>query len=180
MPQRSVTRFFIPLIDVLTLLFCIFLMMPVVKKSDEAGPDSPEERLTKREQDVERREAELNARQDELRKDLDRIRRDVAKEVKERLEPRVLEIDAANGRLYYRNPDRVEVADQEQAHRLIRQDHDGPGGANRDFYYIIQFPRDIGSGYPTREQLREYESWFADVPLRFDIPWESPGGGKKP
>ena len=31
MPQRSVTRFFIPLIDVLTLLFCIYLLMPIVK-----------------------------------------------------------------------------------------------------------------------------------------------------
>src|SRR6516225_3918230 len=31
MPRRSVTRFFIPLIDVLILLFCIFLLMPYVK-----------------------------------------------------------------------------------------------------------------------------------------------------
>ena len=31
MPQRSVTRFFIPLIDVLTLLFCIYLLMPIIK-----------------------------------------------------------------------------------------------------------------------------------------------------
>jgi len=30
LPQRSVTRFFIPLIDVLTLLFCIFLLIPLV------------------------------------------------------------------------------------------------------------------------------------------------------
>ena len=36
MPRRSVTRFFIPLIDVLTLLFCIFLMMPAVRKTAEA------------------------------------------------------------------------------------------------------------------------------------------------
>ena len=30
LPKRSVTRFFIPLIDVLILLFCIFLLMPFV------------------------------------------------------------------------------------------------------------------------------------------------------
>ena len=35
-PKRSVTRFFIPLIDVLTLLFCIFLLMPLVKAGGEA------------------------------------------------------------------------------------------------------------------------------------------------
>ena len=41
LPRRSVTRFFIPLIDVLTLLFCIFLLMPVMKgKAD--GPGSAE------------------------------------------------------------------------------------------------------------------------------------------
>ncbi|HEV3119748.1 MAG TPA: hypothetical protein VGY58_22000, partial [Gemmataceae bacterium] len=35
LPRRSVTRFFIPLIDVLTLLFCIFLLMPLIKATDE-------------------------------------------------------------------------------------------------------------------------------------------------
>ncbi len=34
-PRRSVTRFFIPMIDVLTLLFCIFLLMPFVKSAGE-------------------------------------------------------------------------------------------------------------------------------------------------
>ena len=39
MPRRSVTRFFIPLIDVLTLLFCVFLIMPLVRNPTEEGPD---------------------------------------------------------------------------------------------------------------------------------------------
>ena len=30
LPRRSVTRFFIPLVDVLTLLFCVFLIMQAV------------------------------------------------------------------------------------------------------------------------------------------------------
>ena len=38
-PRRSVTRFFIPLIDVLTLLFCIFLLMPLVKAKAEADEE---------------------------------------------------------------------------------------------------------------------------------------------
>ena len=51
-PRRSVTRFFIPLIDVLTLLFCIFLLMPMIKETGEAQesnslscPDSGNPRL---------------------------------------------------------------------------------------------------------------------------------------
>ena len=30
-PERSVTRFFIPLIDVLLLLFCIYLLLPIAR-----------------------------------------------------------------------------------------------------------------------------------------------------
>ena len=40
MPRRSVTRFFIPLIDVMTLLFCIFLLMPMIQSTGE-GPEGP-------------------------------------------------------------------------------------------------------------------------------------------
>src|ERR1017187_4625818 len=34
MPRRSVTRFFIPLIDVLILLFCIFLLMDINNEAE--------------------------------------------------------------------------------------------------------------------------------------------------
>ena len=54
MPRRSVTRFFIPLIDVLTLLFCIFLMMPAVKRTAEAGQPPDQQALARREQRAER------------------------------------------------------------------------------------------------------------------------------
>ena len=41
MPHRSVTRFFIPMIDVLILLFSIYLLMPLASKSDaESVPES--------------------------------------------------------------------------------------------------------------------------------------------
>ena len=44
LPRRSVTRFFIPLIDVLILLFCIFLLMPIVEEG--AGGPAGSEKLT--------------------------------------------------------------------------------------------------------------------------------------
>ena len=34
MPHRSVTRYFVPLIDVLLLLFCIFLLMPLADETE--------------------------------------------------------------------------------------------------------------------------------------------------
>jgi len=42
-PKRAVTRFFIPLIDVLILLFCIFLLMPFVEKGATSGRLTPGE-----------------------------------------------------------------------------------------------------------------------------------------
>ena len=42
-PRRAVTRFFIPLIDVLILLFCIFLLMPFVEKEAGSGKLTPGE-----------------------------------------------------------------------------------------------------------------------------------------
>ena len=65
MPCRSVTRFFIPLIDVLILLFCIFLMMPAVKRTAEAevGATAPSQEkqaeLERREQAVQQKEQQL-------------------------------------------------------------------------------------------------------------------------
>ncbi|HMF11926.1 MAG TPA: hypothetical protein VKE94_06450, partial [Gemmataceae bacterium] len=58
LPRRSVTRFFIPLIDVLLLLFCIFLLMPLVKGGSETQGDEVDavrpERVRKLEEEVER------------------------------------------------------------------------------------------------------------------------------
>ena len=44
LPHRAVTRFFIPLIDVLILLFCIFLLLPFVSKQD--GEEGGERRCS--------------------------------------------------------------------------------------------------------------------------------------
>src|SRR5438309_527146 len=35
------TRFFIPRIDVLTLLFCIFLLMPIIRENENLAEDGP-------------------------------------------------------------------------------------------------------------------------------------------
>src|SRR5690349_9265321 len=54
MPRRSVTRFFIPLIDVLTLLFCIFLLMPMVRPAEGVSAAHDQERLRQLEEEVAR------------------------------------------------------------------------------------------------------------------------------
>ncbi len=181
MPRRSVTRFFIPLIDVLTLLFCIFLMMPAVKRTAEAGlpPDK---------QDLARRERDLKAKEDDLRREIDRVRREATEKEKQatekvlnNLSTRVFEIDPNTGQMFYLDPDRVNVTDAKQVQDLIRRDRDrvGPG---HEVYYVILYPRDqqTGGGVPSKAQKDDYDRWFGDVPHRYDIPWASALGGKQP
>ena len=182
MPRRSVTRFFIPLIDVLTLLFCIFLMMPAVKKVSEAESSeaASRDRLEQREKALAERERKDAEREQQLRQDLARLQRETADKVLKNLTTRVLEIDKDNGKLYYRDPDLVEVRNETEAHRLIERDREGPGGPHQ-VHYVILYPRDPNSEFPHKPQRLAYQGWFADVKLSFDIPFAIEAvGGKQP
>ncbi len=96
------------------------------------------------------------------------------------LSTRVFEIDPNTGQLFYLDPDRVNVTDAKQVQDLIRRDRDrvGPG---HEVYYVILYPRDqqAGGGVPSKTQKDNYDRWFANVPHRYDIPWESGLGGKQ-
>ena len=90
MPRRSVTRFFIPLIDVMILLFCIFLLLPVFKENHPENPDAGlKQKLKESEGEVRKLRALLESRGVDLRP------------FNERYAIRVLEIDPKNGQLVY-------------------------------------------------------------------------------
>src|SRR3954454_5227743 len=125
LPRRSVTRFFIPLIDVLTLLFCIFLVLPLAQAPAEQTAEDlrrlEQERQRPQQQlDEPRRNGEEAPR--DLREQMERLRQQQARALQERLAVRVLEIDARSGKLYYLDPERVEVRDEADAHALIDRD----------------------------------------------------------
>src|SRR5215813_12391928 len=97
LPRRSVTRFFIPLIDVLTLLFCIFLLMPSVgeiQKPDSAPPGQPPVPGD--------RHATIGwtGLLQHEREEIGRLQREKIEMLQRRLALRVLEIDADTGKLY--------------------------------------------------------------------------------
>src|SRR6516164_2037640 len=108
LPRRSVTRFFIPLIDVLLLLFCIFLLMPLVKGGSESVADEtdtvPRERFRRVQEDLERLRRQLRDTPQAAREELEKIRTAKIRTLQDRLNIRVLEIDAADGKLTYRDP----------------------------------------------------------------------------
>jgi hypothetical protein len=166
MPRRSVTRFFIPLIDVMTLLFCIFLLMPMVKGTGDAATDTGNATtpLSARE----RQElAELRGRMKEAGRNQVLSEKEKFHEFLQRLDIRVLEIDADTGKLFYYDPDRVEITSEGQAGELIqRQKREGNG---RELYYLFLFPRKL-TGFPEERQVKQYERWFQGVPHGFDNP----------
>lgn len=170
LPHRSVTRFFIPLIDVLTLLFCIFLLMPYVKTAEGEAPEAVGESgrpPTVMDAKGDADKAETLAREaDQLRRERDRLQRQ-KDEVLERLTVRVLEVDRDTGKLYYYDPERVEVPSQADAQKLIDRERRKAGG--RELYFLFLFPRDV-TGFPLQRQVTDYERWFAGVPHGFDNP----------
>jgi hypothetical protein len=167
LPRRSVTRFFIPLIDVLTLLFCIFLVLPLAREPGDTSADvaALEERLREKEDEVEK-----------LRQSGRDMPKELRDEIEKRLAVRVLEIDPDNGKLYYRDPERLLIPDEASAHGLIESDRRRLG--QKELYYLILYPRSRGSTYPTVGQRESYDRWFEGVALGYDIPGVSAGGAQ--
>ena len=166
-PRRSVTRFFVPLIDVLILLFCIFLLMPFVATTGEKDADAKAK--------AKAAEPELPKDVRELRTELERARREVERlkaekgNLAERLSVKVLEIDPRDGRLYYlQDGARVIVNNQAAAETLITL-HRRASGTKEPFFLIL-YPRQK-SGYPEQQQADDYARWFKEVQFQFDRPF---------
>ena len=177
MPRRSVTRFFIPLIDVLLLLFVIFLLMPFAnldeleQQRQSAGDlgdavDSLERELQRRTQEI-RDLQDPGASADELvrlRAELEKLRQAAQQPLHKRIAVYVIDIDAKTGDISYYDdarPDQpLKLADENTALTLIERHQREAGG--RELYYKFLYPR-LETGYPTQGQARRYQAWFAKV-----------------
>ncbi len=169
-PRRSVTRFFIPLIDVLILLFCIFLLMPFV--SAPAKPEAEETDEAKAAPvppDVQK----LIQERDEAVKRLDRFRKEQA----ERFVVRVVEIDPKSGDLLYYSGGWKKLPEKDKGRRTPQEEDADLGqwvdyqkrlAGEKDLYILIQKPREPGTGRPTDADLKNYARWFQNVPHGFD------------
>ncbi len=176
MPRRSVTRFFIPLIDVLLLMFGIFVLMPITAETElEQRQDEAAERgasaaalqqvLQDRLRELYRLEdlrPELE-RVDELKKEIQLLRNLARQSLQQSLNVKVIETDPKTGAIYSYDATRadqplVPIPDAKTAHELIAKDEKEAGG--RHLYY--QFLRRRGP-YPTQAQDREYARWFKGV-----------------
>ncbi len=182
MPRRSVTRFFIPLIDVLLLMFGVFLLMPMVAEEDlekrreeaverGASADALQQALQERLHELYKLEElrpELE-RVDELKKEIQHLRNLAQLSLQQSLTVKVIETDPKTGEIFYYDPSRaaqplVLIPDAKAAHELIEQHRKDAG--MRNLYY--QFLRRRGP-YPTIAQGREYRAWFKDVANSLEV-----------
>lgn len=194
LPRRSVTRFFIPLIDVLVLLFGIFLLMPMsglIRPSEdegEAGPDSATSRglsaAARRELAQLRREKQqwrdledLLQQKQKLEQLLQQLKRDWPDVLQQRFTVRTLPM-ADDGRLFYYDPRReqerlVEITRANVADFLVAQQLAAGG---KDVYYLLMYPRPAAGlpAYPLRRQREEFDEWFRGVPHGYEIPFQAP------
>jgi biopolymer transport protein ExbD len=177
MPRRSVTRFFIPLIDVLLLLFCIFLLMPKfaaedLEKKAESAVDLAET-VAALERELQLRNQELATYEDlrpmlaeleKMREELERLKRE-RKLIVQRTNHQLIDVDGKTGEIYYydaakpKDP-KLKIESEEAAHALI--DRHRREAKDQEVYYYFVYPRPE-SGYPTLAQERRYKAWFANV-----------------
>lgn len=170
-PKRAVTRFFVPMIDVLTLLFCMFLLMPYVKPGEDGAPKADAVVDAPKPDDPEVLKRDL----ERLQKDRDRLVNDRERTLRQQVVC-VLEIDAETGRLYHRGAQRLEVATQADAFALI--DRERAAAIGREVYVLMLYPREL-TGFPEQRQVIAYDRWFTDVPHGFDNPRGKAGKERK-
>jgi hypothetical protein len=182
MPHRSVTRFFIPLIDVLLLLFSIFLLMPAFKGAEGMNEEG-QAKMTAEDQaeyietlkkQLEKLEKELQQYEkvrdpirelEKLRAELKRLLKEKEQALKRPTFVRVIDIDGKTGKISFYDQDNFEnpivpIPDQKAARELIAR-HQAEAG-KRFLYYQFMFPRKE-TGRPTQAQELEYQRWFKDV-----------------
>jgi hypothetical protein len=174
MPHRNVTRFFIPLIDVLILLFCIFLLMEFnsdaeVGKQMEAVEDQSASIDVL--QDLLKRRTEENQRFEEdrpklnelakLRKELKDLKNASQQDLKHQWYFRIIDIKADDGTISFyddKRPKQPTLIDSEKAAKELIARHLKEANGRKVFYYF-QYPRGelalVSAG-----QIEDYHNWF--------------------
>jgi cell shape-determining protein MreC len=182
MPHRSVTRFFIPLIDVLVLLFSVFLLMPVVGEDKGSEGDARANMSAEEMADtIESLKRELSRKSEELhryenlqqplqeiekmRAELERLRKEKEQALKRSTFVRVLDIDGKTGKLSFFDPANLDnptlpLNDEEAAKALIDR-HKKEAGEHVLYYHFLM-PRKA-TGFPTQKDEIKYKRWFAGV-----------------
>jgi len=178
---HSPTRFLIPLIDVLLVLFGLFMVAQVMVSGDQQ-PHARQERTTRtlepeREREtVEQLRKKLEEATAQLGKERESLRNASAAQLAGMISVRSLDIDPIDGHLV---TDAGEsIRNEAQARALIdwdrRRQPANPGEAEKKLVYLLRYPKSRESGFPTVRQKLDLSRWFSGTTLTFEIP-ELPG-----
>src|SRR5687768_10493859 len=149
LPRRSVTRFFIPLIDVLILLFCIFLLMPFVEKGATSGRLTPgeAEALRRRIAQLEEMLAKMSqagGTPEEVKRLEEELAEERSKRASDRVNPKLLYLDRDKLTLYRMETTaqgtryRREIVKASDAAELATADaKEAPG---KELVYFVLYP----------------------------------------
>jgi hypothetical protein len=178
MPRRNVTRFFIPLIDVLILLFCIFLLLEYNSetKFDQQSADvefqaaldaSNIQALINRTKELEKYEKllpQLNELE-KLREENERLRGVNQQNLQDRAMVLIIDLNSSDGTISWYDESNADmpilkISDAKTARALIER-HEKEAKGREVFYYFMP-PRPL-RGYPTLKQMRAYKDWFANT-----------------
>lgn len=184
MPRRSVTRFFIPLIDVLILLFCIFLLMEfnsetevdrqvMIVADQSESIDLLQSEVVRRTKELQQFEEDRPKLQElaKLRKELEALQKASLLSLQQRTFFRVIDIDRNDGTLSFYDETRPgkprKLSNDNEAQKLI-EDHQKEAAGREVYYYFMRTrPTDedirakkLASGYPTKGQITRYQAMF--------------------
>jgi hypothetical protein len=174
-PHRSVTRFFVPMIDVLTLLFCMFLLMPIFRENETLSQqeDSAGKNLSEQDTELQRRQKALQdlyleqERAKGMLADLESKKHDA---LQRNLYFQVIDVNPKTGKLYYYDPQALnlpprEISSKDSARELILR-HKKEAG-ERLLYYRFSWTYDstVNMDYarPNKEERDTYRLWFQGV-----------------
>jgi hypothetical protein len=169
LPERAVTRFLVPFIDVLILLLCIFLLLPFVSTPADqtSSADTPTdlEALRKRAETAEGKFAVEQKRVEELLRE--------RAESAQRTTVWVIDIDGDNGELSYAAPDgtpgrRFTIASADDARNFILNTKKKTDG--RAVKYLFVCPRKA-KPFPDKKTLDNIAAWFAGESVTIDNPF---------
>jgi hypothetical protein len=178
MPHRNVTRFFIPLIDVLILLFCIFLLMEFNTSAKVTEQDTA---LEEKDESISVMENELNVRAADLQqyaRDLPklkeyhqlelenkRLKNALMLGVQRAIVVKTIDYDGKDGSISFYDETRKDpvrkIQNKEDAEELIEEHRQQAG--DREVFYQFVLPRPYRFIFPTEEQKQEYAGWFASA-----------------
>jgi hypothetical protein len=160
LPARSVARFMLPLADVMTVLFSLFLLLPHL---EQKGPG--------RESAASKAGLMTAEEQWQAREELTRYRRVLQTPTSQRLMVVVLTIDGQNGSLMLNEGARqTPLQNAGDVGRLVQIHLDAARASSKELFYVLQAPPPGQvRRHPTLGDEANYRAWFSQHKVQYQV-----------